>query len=470
MKKRLTIFTVLAGFLLTAPAHAADFTDADRIAHWEAVSVLTDRGILGGRPDGSFDPEGTTRRAEIAKILSLLADPDPENVPSAGFTDTHGTWAERYIDHCYSLGLAAGRGGGTFDPNGAVTGTETAKMLLVLAGYDPAPFSGSGWAEHVNAAAEASGLYEDFTASPDAPLSRDNMALLLYNFLTIQEQTVIDFPGDPTGIAVMPDGSLLVTDTFSRTVFLLRGEELRVYAGAVPAADANGQPVGGYYDASAEDSLFRLPWAAAPFLDGWAVSDAENNAVRLIRDGQVMSVNPGGQQSRIFSYPTGLAAAADGSLYVADTHNGLIRRIRTDGTITTEASGLRDPMGLCWQDGVLYIAETGANRIVQLKNGKISAVAGSGRDGYEDGPAASAQFSGPKAVIADENGQLYVSDTGNGAVRLIADGSVTTVMMRDPANGETLFPVSPVGLALEDGRLYICDTFAKALLILPTDG
>ncbi|MDE7261396.1 MAG: S-layer homology domain-containing protein [Oscillospiraceae bacterium] len=466
---RRAVLTAAASLLLASPALAAEFTDGDSITHPEAVEELADIGVISGRPDGSFDPNGAASRAEMAKMLSLLLDPEASGFPSAGFTDVSGTWAEMYINHCCSLGLIAGRGDGSFDPDGTVTGTETAKMLLAAAGYDASVFTGAGWDARVNEAARTAGLYTDFTAEPAAPLTRDGAALLLYNGLSLLDNRVSALSRAPTGIAVMPDGSLLITDTFSRTVCQLKDGTLTLYAGmATEATDANGRPFGGYYDAAAGKSTFKLPWAAAPFLDGWAVSDAENNVVRLIQNGRVMTINPqvSGGESASFAYPTGLASAPDGSLYVSDTHNGRICRINPDGTMQAVASGLQDPMGLCWDGGALYIAETGANRIVQLKDGKVATLAGNGEEGYADGSAAAARFSGPKAVTMGLDGALYVSDTGNSAIRVIKDGRVATVMMRDPADEESVYPVSPMGLARQGRFLYVCDAFAGMLLTL----
>ena len=98
---RKTLLTAAAAVLLSVPALAASFTDSAQITHLEAVSTLADLGILSGRSDGSFNPGGLTRRSERAKMLSLLVEPNLEGtVPSSGFPDVSGAWAERYIDHC----------------------------------------------------------------------------------------------------------------------------------------------------------------------------------------------------------------------------------------------------------------------------------------------------------------------------------------------------------------------------------
>ncbi len=159
-----------------------------------------------------------------------------------------------------------------------------------------------------------------------------------------------------------------------------------------------------------------------------------------------------------FDYPTGLATDDEGNLYVSDTHQGAVRRVSTEGQVTTVAKELEDPMGLYWSDGMLYIAETGANRIVKLdpKSGTLEEVAGSGVSGSEDGDISKARFSSPQRVIGSSDGTLYISDTGNGKVRRISAGQVTTIETK-----ERLF--SPAGLLLQEDTLYICDSFTRRI-------
>lgn len=242
--------------------------------------------------------------------------------------------------------------------------------------------------------------------------------------------------------------------------------------GGGTVAGPYGQPVGGYNDAGLAQSYFKYPWAVAPFLDGYAVSDAENNAVRLIRTESIQTVN-GSTTERLattqlgvaFAYPTGLAADEEGNLYVSDTHNNTVRKISPKGVVATVAEGLSEPMGLCWHDGALYVAESGADRVVRIVKGRVELVAGSGQPGLADGPAAQAAFSIPQGITVGGDGTVYVSDTGNSAVRRVRGGVVDTLAARDMASMD-ICPVSPVGLLLRQGRLYVCDTFSHRVFVL----
>ena len=285
-------------------------------------------------------------------------------------------------------------------------------------------------------------------------------------------ESVMDVICGASGIIMGKDGSLLVTDTYNKVVWQVEPSDgtCSVFAGGETVADIYGEPVGGYNDGKLSESYFKAPWAIAPFLDGYAVSDAENNAVRMISKEKVQTVN-GSTTERlviknmgvVFDNPTGLAADEEGNLYVSDTSAGAVRRISSEGKVSTVAKDLEDPMGLCWKDGVLYIAETGQHRILKLQNGKLEAVAGSGVTGYVDGSVEEAVFASPQAIAVADDGTIYVADTGNSAVRKIVDGKVTTLLARDRT---TLInsPVSPVGLLVVGEELYICDNFARKVI------
>ena len=62
--------TMLSGMMVMG-ASAADFTDADKIAHDDAVNTLVALKIVDGKPDGSFDPEGDVTRSQMAKMIAV---------------------------------------------------------------------------------------------------------------------------------------------------------------------------------------------------------------------------------------------------------------------------------------------------------------------------------------------------------------------------------------------------------------
>ena len=181
-----------------------DLTDKDQIVNKDAVSMLVSLGIIEGKPDGSYAPTENVDRAQMAKMLSVIMNKGVDNSAlyqsvNSGLTDITTHWAKGHINYCYTTGIIAGRGTGTFDPSATVTALEAAKMLLVAVGYDPAieGFEGADWAINVSVRADEQGIFEGFTKDLSAPLNRDDAALLIYNALDvemIQSYTTNNYP------------------------------------------------------------------------------------------------------------------------------------------------------------------------------------------------------------------------------------------------------------------------------------
>ena len=283
-----------------------------------------------------------------------------------------------------------------------------------------------------------------------------------------------------SGLAVEENGALLVCDTWNKVIWRVDGDAATRFAGAIPAADPSGEPRGVYHDGKADKAYFAEPWDIAPFLKGYAVSDAAANVIRYIEDGAVYTLVGSGKTSNTngtdrvsaFNRPTGLAVDDGGILYVADTGNGAIRRVTTDGKVSTWAEGLAEPMGICWADGALYVAETGRNRILRITDGTPEVFAGVSETaedageyygGYADGPAASARFDHPRGVAVGSDGTVYVADTLNRAVRTVRDGRVYTLAK---GGAGLSLPVSPSGATVRGDQLYVTDAFAGGVLTL----
>ena len=180
-------FTMFAG---------AAFTDsADIKVDTEVVDTLVSLGVVNGYDDGSFKPNGTVTRAEMAKMIYVLrtgnSDASAYNDDKTSFTDIGSHWARGYIKYCQSLGIIAGKSNTKFCPNDKVTAQEAAKMLLVTLGYDAtkAGLTGAGWASKTNALADENGLLEDVNTSFTSACPRQYAAQLIYN--AIDAKTVV---------------------------------------------------------------------------------------------------------------------------------------------------------------------------------------------------------------------------------------------------------------------------------------
>ena len=180
-------FTMFAG---------AAFTDsADIKVDADVVDTLVSLGIVEGFEDGSFQPNGTVTRAQMAKMIYVLrtgkSDASAYNDDKTSFTDIGSHWARGYIKYCQSLGIIAGKSNTKFVPNEKVSAQEAAKMLLVTLGYDAqkAGLVGSGWASKTNALADENGLLDDVNTSFTAACPRQYAAQLIYN--AIDAKTVV---------------------------------------------------------------------------------------------------------------------------------------------------------------------------------------------------------------------------------------------------------------------------------------
>ena len=180
-------FTMFAG---------AAFTDqADIKVENEVVDTLIELGVINGYTDGSFKPNDTVTRAEMAKMIYVLrtgnSDASAYNNDKTSFTDVNGHWAAGFIKYCQSVGIIAGQSATKFAPDQTVTAQEAAKMLLVTLGYDAqkAGLVGINWASRTNALADENGLLEDVTTSFTGPCPRQYAAQLIYN--AIDASTVV---------------------------------------------------------------------------------------------------------------------------------------------------------------------------------------------------------------------------------------------------------------------------------------
>ena len=174
----------------------AAFTDqADIKVDADVVDTLVSLGIVEGFEDGSFQPNGTVTRAQMAKMIYVLrtgkSDASAYNDDKTSFTDIGSHWARGYIKYCQSLGIIAGKSNTKFVPNEKVSAQEAAKMLLVTLGYDAnkAGLVGTNWAAKTNALADENGLLEDVNTSFTGPCPRQYAAQLIYN--TLDANTVV---------------------------------------------------------------------------------------------------------------------------------------------------------------------------------------------------------------------------------------------------------------------------------------
>ena len=177
-------FTMFAG---------AAFSDQADIQSTEAVDALTALGVIEGYTDGSFRPDVTVTRAEMAKMIFTILNGGNDdasayaNLPTS-FTDLTDNWYKGYIKYLQNSGIIAGKSATRFAPNETVTGVEAAKMLLVVAGYnaDKAGLEGLSWMANTMKYANLNNLFEDVDTDVNAGLPRQYAAQIMFNALDMQ--------------------------------------------------------------------------------------------------------------------------------------------------------------------------------------------------------------------------------------------------------------------------------------------
>jgi hypothetical protein len=202
----------------------------------------------------------------------------------------------------------------------------------------------------------------------------------------------------------------------------------------------------------------------------------------------------GNGTSASFRTPHGVAVDGSGNVYVADTHNHIIRKVAPNGDVTTfagttgspgdtDANGTSasfdNPYGVALDgSGNLYVADGENNKIRKIApNGDVTTLAGSGSYGSMDGNGTSASFKTPYGVAVDGSGNVYVADANNRKIRKIApNGDVTTLAGSGNAgsmdgNGTSASFVLPFGITVDGlGNAYVADGFGNTIRKIAPNG
>jgi hypothetical protein len=236
---------------------------------------------------------------------------------------------------------------------------------------------------------------------------------------------------NPQGVAVDGNGNVYVTDGSTIRKITSSGEVTTLAGSAVQ---------GGSSDGTGSTARFNgLQGAAADGSGNVYVADTQNHTIRKITSngvvttlagsaGQTGSADGTGSSARFYN-PQGVAVDGSGNVYVADTYNYTIRKITSSGVVTTLAGS-------------------------------------AGQTGSSDGTGSMARFNYPSGVAMDGNGNVYVLDTQNQTIRKITSGGVVTTIggtagIIGGADGEGTSAAfsSPFGIAIDlSGNLFVSDT------------
>ncbi len=186
LKKVLALVMVCAMFF-TVSSFA--FTDVEEDASYlEAVTLLSKLGIINGYEDGTFLPDNTITRAEIAKVLvcALNATEQAEGAKADNiFTDVPAShWAAGYVNYAANMGIINGRGNGIYDPEAPVTYEEAVKLIVAMLGYTPVANVKGGYPTgYLYAANQVMKITKGATGTSGDAAKRWVVARLIYNAL-----------------------------------------------------------------------------------------------------------------------------------------------------------------------------------------------------------------------------------------------------------------------------------------------
>ncbi len=255
------------------------------------------------------------------------------------------------------------------------------------------------------------------------------------------------------GVAVTTDGGFLVADSFNHRVRRVSP------GGTITTAAGTGTGPFNADNIPATTANINFPVGLAVLGDGgYLIGDNDNERVRRVSPGgtittaagtgSIGSTGDGGPAILAnLNGPAGVAVATDGAILIADANNRRIRRVATDGIITTvagdgmpgsggdggpaTAAQLNNPVDVAaMPDGGFVIADTNNHKIRRVSpGGTISTLAGTGAvgSGGDGGPATDAQFSTPLGLGVTAEGDVLVADTFNHRVRLIDSGATPPV-------------------------------------------
>lgn len=289
----------------------------------------------------------------------------------------------------------------------------------------------------------------------------------------------------PSAILELMDGKLLVSDTENHILRLIDGSSVSSYSGNILDFDTQGFAVGAYNDGNKENAFFDSPIGITQDLQGNIyVADSKNHAIRKVAaDGTVTTIGGNGIQGNKdgvgkesqFNLPSDVVVDAKGNVYVADTLNHMIRKIDSNGKVTTlnkpstriveYYSGaivdtgeykdgtltealFNEPSSLAIDGkGNLYVSDTGNQRIryIDFTSNTVSTVAGGGElssealyvaTGYKDGIALDARFANPVGINLASDGTLLIADSNNHVIRILANGKVTTLAGQPKLEGK----------------------------------
>jgi len=293
----------------------------------------------------------------------------------------------------------------------------------------------------------------------------------------------------PGGVAVDSTGNLYISDTGNFQIRVVNASgtiTTLVGNGQVGFSGDGGPAIGASLNAT---FALALDAQANLFLadrDNFRIRrvDATSRTITTVAGNGTAFDNGVPATSLLLFSPSGVSFGTDGSLYICDLGSDIVRKVDATGTAFTVAGtgaqGFGGDLSLAAaaelsfpfsstmdSSGNLFIADSGNNAIRKIdSNGVITTVAGiGGSAGYNGDTIAATQalLNQPTAVAVDASGNIFIADLGNNRVRRVTNGVITTVAGPSGLNG-------PLALAFRNNNLLIADAGNSRILSLPPNG
>ncbi len=288
----------------------------------------------------------------------------------------------------------------------------------------------------------------------------------------------------PTGIAVDPSGNIYVADA--------NNNRIRLVSPSGNVSTFAGNTAGDFRDDTGIFARFNSPRDVVSDVDGNIyVADGFNFRIRKITPSQVVTTLAGSTfghadgtgSAAKFKFPWAIGIDANKNLYISDQFDQRIRKVTQNGEATTLAGTgqpgfadspapvqFKDPSGIVsTPGGVLFVGDAANHRIRKVEtNGTVSTFAGNGLPGLGNATGTAAQFSLPGGMARDSEGNLYVADRTNHVIRMINPaGEVSTfagtgTIGSSNGDGDEASFNQPYGLAIDENAspamMYVVDT------------
>lgn len=297
----------------------------------------------------------------------------------------------------------------------------------------------------------------------------------------------------PTGIALASDGNLYVTEGNSQTIrkVTTAGVVTTLAGLANTAGSTDGTGTGARFN-----NPRAIAFAAND--GNLYVVEGQSTVRKVTLGGVVttfagLALNNGSTDatgtSARFNFPNGIAAFGS-NLFIADSSNSVIRQVTIPGAVVTTLAGAAGqfsttdgngatarfnfPKGIAAaSDGTLFIADTNSQTIRRIASGTADVTTVLGtifQTGSTDGVGSAARFNSPQALSTDSSGNLFISDSTNNTIRKVVISTLTSSTFAGVAPGSNdgtgtgakFF--QPLGLARDSsGNLYVADTISHTI-------